>query len=71
MANKKLHTATNECKTLAILAQEQQMESNLAYQCADCLIIGMHDKMTSNYVRLPGMKLLQSQKVLMPLPTQW
>jgi hypothetical protein len=47
VASKKLHTATNECKTLAALAQERPKESNYAFQRADSLINGMHDEMTT------------------------
>ena len=47
VVTKKLHTATNDCKTLAVLAQEQRRESNLALQHADCLITSMCDKMTT------------------------
>ena len=47
VVTKKLHTATNDCKTLAALAQERRRESNLALQHADCLITSMCDKMTT------------------------
>jgi len=47
VVTKKLHTAANDCKTLAVLAQERRRESNLALQHADCPITGMCDKMTT------------------------
>jgi len=47
VVTKKLHTATNDCKTLAVLAQERRRESNLALQHADCLMTGMRDEMTT------------------------
>ena len=46
VANKKIHRATNECKSLAVLAQERRQESNLALHHADCLMTGMRDEMT-------------------------
>jgi hypothetical protein len=51
VVTKKLHTAANDCKTLAVLAQERRRESNLALQHADCLITGMRDKMTTSLRR--------------------
>ena len=47
MANKKLHVATNQCKTLAALAQGRRRESNLACHQAKCLVDGMRDEMTT------------------------
>ena len=47
VVTKKLHTTANDCKTLAVLAQERRRERNLALQHADCLITGMRDKMTT------------------------
>ena len=47
VANKKIHRATNEYKSLAVLAQERRRESNLALHHADCLMTGMRDEMTT------------------------
>ena len=47
VVTKKMHTAANDCNTLAVLAQEQRRESSLALQHVDCRITGMRDKMTT------------------------
>ncbi len=47
VVTKKLQTATNDCKTRAVLAQERRRESNLALQHADCLMTGGRDEMTT------------------------
>ena len=47
VVTKKLQTATNDCKTLAVLAQERRRESNVALQHADCLMTGGRDEMTT------------------------
>ncbi len=44
VANKKLHVATNQCKTLAALAQDRRRESNLACHQAKRLVDGMRDR---------------------------